>query len=193
MIRLGGRNFFWLLPLLALISYPLWMPPASDFLNPEGRGSSRADSSRAGGSLTLEDVVLSQFNRGRNDWRIDAEHLVTDNDASDLRLDKVDAVFLDQDSRGSIMRPAVHITSEHARYVEDQKTLTLTDKVIVTTESGYEIHAGRVRFLEGERQFKADAGVRIAGNNLTIHGRTLTYNLDTKSFQVDGEVDAQFH
>ena len=30
------RNLLWMLPLLLLVSSPLWVPPLSDFLTPRG-------------------------------------------------------------------------------------------------------------------------------------------------------------
>lgn len=189
----AARNLILLLPLLTLLTYPLWQPHAAKFLNPAGEPAGRAPktSQPGSGSLTMEEAEISQFSRGSKDWLVEAQGLIMDDEISDVRLEQVRAIFPDRDAGKGGSRAEVKVSGEHARYLQKEKILTLTDQVLITTASGYEIRCGLARFLENTRQIKADSDVRIGGNNLTIRGRALTYTIDARALLVEGGVKAR--
>ncbi len=186
------KNLFWLTPLLVLLTYRLWQPAVADFLKP-------ADISLSGGSvgadryLTMEGVAFSQSNNGRQEWRINARSLYSEEDEKDLRLEGVRAEFFGEPDRDGEPRKATNIRSSKARYEKAKQLLTLKDDVVVSTASGYEMRTETLYYREDLRQMSATSGVAITGRGMTLTGKDMEYDLDSQYLVVDGRVTAEIY
>ncbi|MCF6289597.1 MAG: LPS export ABC transporter periplasmic protein LptC [Desulfobacterales bacterium] len=180
-----ARHLFWIIPLTALITSPLWGPPAARFLRPRVSETSvkGAELKSVGKTFVMEDIVFTQCNKGKQQWRLKAASLYTAGSEDDIRLIRVQAEFIgdDHDQRTTI-------SGDRARYQADRQLLSINDKVTVKTANGYEMHTPQLRFQEKKRLLLADNGVTVTGERFQVTGQRLRYYLDSNDVRVEGRV-----
>lgn len=179
------RDLFWLLPVLALLTYPLWRPLAVGFLSPRSASDPAGETRPAGKTFVMDDIVFSQSKNGVKEWQVKARQLYTDVSEENLKMDEVEAVFTGR-SGGPDKEP-VHISGGQGHYNAAKQVLTLTDDVVVTT-GGYEMRTNRLQYLGNVEQFKVTDKVRITGKNFEADGTSLIYDLQSGDYQVGGRV-----
>jgi len=188
------KNLFWLIPLLVLLTYRLWQPYAADFLmRPADEINVSGGAAGSDRYLTMEGVAFSQFNKGRQEWRINARSLYSEEEEKDLRLEGVRAEFFGEAARNGEPQPATNIRSSRARYEKAKQLLTLHDDVVVSTASGYEMRTETLYYREDLRQMNATSGVAVTGKGLSLTGREMAYDLDSQYLVVDGRVTAEIY
>lgn len=178
------RVLLLLIPLLLTLAAPLWWPAAADFLSPPGgveEGPAQGANTR---QFAMEGVRFSQSRGGRPEWRINAARLVTAGKrGNEMHLEEVNAVLQREGT------DRVHITSDKGIYDSQAQLLTLIDHVLVRMRNGYVLHTDVLRYSEKESKVETQAPVRLVGQDLTINGRGMTYDLKTGSYTVGGRVD----
>jgi LPS export ABC transporter protein LptC len=187
------KNLFWFIPLLALLTFPLWRPTVADFLRPAAAINNARVADGPARILSLGDLVFSQFDKGRQEWRIKASTLYSENSDQDMRLEDVVADFFDKTGAGGEPVPATRIRSGKARYVKERHLLTLNDNVVVTMTNGYEMYTDILYYREDLGQLHATSGVTIIGQGLMLRGRKMAYDPERKYLQVDGQVAAEIY
>jgi LPS export ABC transporter protein LptC len=180
------KNLFWGIPLLVLLTYPLWQPYVADFLRPAADINVSVEGAGADRYLTMKGVAFSQFNKGRQEWRINASSLYSEEGEKDLRLEGVRAEFFGEEA-------TTNIQSSRARYEKAKQLLTLNDDVVVITASGYELRTETLYFREDLRRMSAKSGVAVTGKGLSLAGREMAYELDSQHLVVDGQVTAEIY
>ena len=177
------RNLLILLPLLLLVSAPLWRDGVTNFLNPRGEFDLKDKSGSVPTRLfTMEEVFMSQSTKGIKEWDIKAAKVYSEGSDSDIRLDVVDAVFYDKE------KPDANISSAEAVYDEKKQILTLMDNVHLVTRDGYELRTEVLCYLAEFQKVKTAAKVRLSGEDIDIRGKSLFYDLKTGAFRVGGRV-----
>lgn len=185
------KNLFWFIPLLVLLAFPLWRPFVADFLRPAAAINDVRVADGPDQTLTLAGLIFSQFDKGRQEWRIKASTLYSENGDQDMRLKNVVAEFFGEAVAGGESVPTTRIRSDKARYVKEKHLLTLHDNVVVTMTNGYEMHTDILYYREDLRQLHATAGVTITGQGLMLRGREMVYDPERRYLQVDGQVAAE--
>ena len=180
-----ARHLFWLAPLALLLTSPLWGPPVARFLLPRISETSAkgAELKSAGKTFAMEDIVFTQSNKGKRQWRLKAASLYTAGSEEDIRLDTVEAEFIGDDDT-----QRTTISGDRARYQSDLQLLSINDNVAVKAANGYEMHAPQLRFQEKERLLLADNGVTVTGERFQVTGQRLRYDLATNDVRVEGRV-----
>ena len=187
------KNLFWFIPLLTLLTYPFWQQYVADFLRPVDDINASVEGAGAGRYLTMKGVAFSQFNKGRQEWRINASSLYSEEEEKDLRLEGVRAEFFGEAASDGEPQPATNIRSSRARYEKAKQLLTLNDDVVVITASGYELRTETLYFREDLRRMSATSGVTVTGKGLSLTGREMAYELDSQYLVVDGQVTAEIY
>lgn len=187
------KNLSWFIPLLILLTYRLWQPPVADFLRPADVSSVAGGGPGSDRYLTMEGVAFSQSNKGRQEWRINARSLYSEEEEKDLRLEGVRAEFFGKTTSDGEPQPATNIRSSRARYEKAKQLLTLNDDVIVSTASGYKLRTETLYFREDLRKLNGTSGVAVAGKGLSLTGREMTYDLDSQYLVVEGRVTAEIN
>lgn len=184
---IAARNLFWLLPVLALTSFPLWKPPVKAFLTPRS-GTGEVGITRSnGGAFRMDKVIFSQSKKGTRDWQIKADRLYTVGNEDYIRMERVAALFSGAGNTDQGGKP-MYISGGEGAYYNNLKVLTLADDVVVHTSDGYEMQTENLTYLEGLRQFKTSNGIKILGHNIDLRGRGLFYDLASGDYVVDGRV-----
>ncbi|MEA2085167.1 MAG: LPS export ABC transporter periplasmic protein LptC [Thermodesulfobacteriota bacterium] len=172
-----------LLPLLLLVSAPLWRDGIANFLKPRGEFDLKGKSGSAPTRLfTMEEVRLSQSTKGIKEWDIKAAKVYSHGADSGIRIDGVEAVFYDK------KKPSADISSGKATYDEKKQILTLVDDVHLVTRDGHELRTEILRYLAKFQKVKTAAKVRLSGEDFDIRGNSLFYDLKTGAFRVGGRV-----
>jgi len=187
------KNLFWFIPLLALVTFPLWQPHVKDFLQPTAPMDSPQVAAGPEQSLTLAGLTFFLYNKGRQEWRIKASSMYSEEGEKDMRLENVEADFFGETAKGEESPPTAYIRSDKARYEKERQLLTLRDNVVVTTISGYEMLTDVLYYREDLHQLHATAGVTIIGQGLLLTGREMTYDPERRHLQVDGQVTAEIY
>ncbi len=185
----GIRNILWILPLLLLVTSPLWKQAFTDFLKPRGDFIASADQlSVRSRTFSMEDVQMVQSSKGKDKWHVDVKYLFTKEDKEDqLQLQDVSAVFYgSKKGPGGEMR--TKIDSGEGIFDTKQKILTLSDGVTLKPENGNELRTRVLQYNEKGRKIEASSGVSIKSDNFYVRGQNMEYDPDTGDFKVSGSV-----
>ncbi len=185
------RNLFWQIPLIIVLTFPFWQSFVVDFLDPADEVVTAADTRRQAGSFSMEKVIFSQFKKGTKEWHINAEYLYSENNEDDLEMEKISARFLGSPPNKEDTKPSTHITGNKARYKKNKQILTISEDVKVVTDDGYKVETEVLLFQEKAGKLKASSGVHITGDKVAVQGRELTYDLNTRNFEIQGRVAAE--
>lgn len=179
----GIRNILWLLPLLLLVTWPLWGGPVEDFLAPPKHADSTEQSTLpTPKNFSMDGVIFHQDKEGIKDWRINTKRLYTVGGESRLKMEQVQAtVFKEQ-------QPRFHITSNEGLYDSKRQLLTLMDNVNVVNGEGDEIKTSVLQYDDKNREIETDAPVQIESKNIEITGTGLKYNMDSGAYEIGGRM-----
>lgn len=130
----------------------------------------------------MEDVFFTQWNKGVEEFVVQASRLYNGERNQTIRMDDVKAIISRRDDQQT------RITGDNAFYNTGQKILTLADNVRLLTDDGYDLQTSVLRYLTDARQVETSAQVRLAGKNMRISGTGLRYDLTSGDFKVGGRV-----
>jgi LPS export ABC transporter protein LptC len=183
------RNLLWILPLAALISFPLWKPLATNFLSPERSVKQSVDehisAQRESRSAEMLEIDFMQNREGRKEWQIKASRLFSMEDEKHLQLEEVEALFFGKAGKDV---GQTRINSRRASYEADRQLLILQDDVIIKDDKGYEIQTDSLDYHGDERKIRTNSGVKITGHNIKVSGDSLIYNIDSGNYRLDGNI-----
>lgn len=182
------RNLLWILPLAALLTFPLWKPIAADFLSP-GRKNipppvPALTNSHVLSSTEMDGVHFEQSKNGVKEWLLTASRLYSKENDSDLQLEEVSARFLG----GTGSNRETDIRSRKARYNAETKQLSLFEKVVIHNDQGYQMETESLDYLAVEKKIRTTSAVNIKGNNIEVSGKRLLYDTVTGNFSLTGNV-----
>ena len=182
------RNLLWIMPLAALLAFPLWKPFAADFLSPERKKTisflpSLTDS-RVLTSTEMDGVHFEQSKDGVKEWLLTANRLYSEENDSDFQLENVYARFFG--STGS--NRETDIRSQKARYNAETKQLSLQGKVVIHNDRGYEMKTESLEYVAVEKKIRTTSAVNIKGNNIEVSGKRLLYDTVTGNYRLIGNV-----
>ncbi|MGW8193225.1 MAG: LPS export ABC transporter periplasmic protein LptC [Desulforhopalus sp.] len=178
------RNAIWLVPLLLLVTFPLWSIPVGDFLTPRGGFDEEL---RTGKSPTrhfnMDRVKILQNQKGKKTALIRAAKAQTGKTEDILLMDNVDADIFDED--GNI----TNIVARHGKYNTITKILTLIDDVVVhKTEDNQFLYSDLLYYDEEKRTVSSPGKTRLKGDDVEIKGGSLDYDIPTRSYVIDNRV-----
>jgi len=184
------RNLLWLAPLAALLTMPLWQPPAADFLSPARREKGQdpvAPSLTNPRALSISEMKGVQFEQSRNgtkDWLLTAGRLYSREGDPELQLEDVQALFFGPAGKNE----KTHIKSLKARYNQGTKQVTLSGDVVILNDQGFEIKTDSLEYLADEKRIRTDAAVNIRGSRIAVSGNQLLYDTLTGDYTIAGKV-----
>ncbi len=182
------RNLLWILPLAALLTFPLWKPFAADFLSPERKNSPPSvptlTNSRILTSTEMEGVHFEQSQNGVKEWFLTASRLYSIENDSAMTLEDVSARFFGS----AASNKETDIRSQKARYNTETKQLSLLGKVVINNDQGYEMMTESLDYLAVEKKIRTTSAVNIKGNNIEVSGERLLYDTATGNYILTGNV-----
>jgi len=182
------RNLLWIMPLAALLAFPLWKPFAADFLSPERKKTisflpSLTDS-RVLTSTEMDGVHFEQSKNGVKEWLLTASRLYSIENDSDMELEDVKALFFGTTGK----KEEASIRSQKARYNPDTRQLTLKGEVVVQDYRGYEMQTKSLEYIASDKMIRTTSAVHVTGNNIDVSGNRLLYDIATGDYSLEGNV-----
>jgi LPS export ABC transporter protein LptC len=182
------RNILWIVPLAALLTLPLWKPLAADFLSPEREITAPSvpslTNSRVLTSTEMDGVHFEQSKNGAKEWLLTASRLYSIENNSDMQLEDVNASFFGTPGKSEETR----IRGQKARYNSVTKQINLHGGVVIQNDKGYEMQTESLEYLEKEKKITTDSKVKITGNNISVSGESLMYDLNSGNYRLEGNV-----
>jgi LPS export ABC transporter protein LptC len=182
------KNLLWILPLAALLAFPLWKPLAADFLNPERKKTipflPSLTNSRVLTSTEMDGVHFEQSKNGVKEWLLTANRLYSIDNDSDMELEDVKALFFGTTGK----KEEASIRSQKARYNTDTRQLTLRGKVVVQDHRGYEMQTQSLEYISSDKKIRTTSAVHVTGNNIDVSGKRLLYDIATGNYSLEGNV-----
>jgi len=182
------RNLLWIVPLVALLTMPLWKPFAADMLSSARKVTSVTTSSltsaRALSSSEMNGVQFEQSRNGAKEWLLSASRLYSTQNDADMRLEDVTALFFGTVGKNEETR----IRSQTARYNADKRQIALQGKVVIQIDKGYEMLTDSLEYLAAEKKIRTTSPVTIQGSNIEVRGNQLLYDTVTGNYRLEGNV-----
>lgn len=181
------RNLIWQLPLLLMLTGPLWWSAAGDLLQPRGNFANAGKKPTATPqSFTMEKVVLTHNRAGRDELILQAERVNSGMHADQLHLEGIAARMLGRNGQPYTLRGG------EAFYHAGHQIITVLDDVRLRTPDGQELKTEALRYLMKFRKIKTAEDVWLGSEELQVEGGNLFYDLVEGDFRVGGRVRVDF-
>lgn len=178
------RNIIWLVPLVLLITFPLWSIPVGTFLTP--RGGFDPDIKKGpvkDHDFNMETVRITQNQNGRKTAFIRAASGSTGDNPDILLMEEVDADIFDEE--GNITK----VIARRGKYNTATELLILIDDVVVDkTSDNQKLYTDLLHYDNIKRTVHCPGPTRVEGNNVTIDGGNLNYDIQTQTYQMSNGV-----
>lgn len=180
------RNYIWLLPLLAIVTSPLWWGLAGRVLGPR-TGEARATPPVVGllNTFVLHQVTLNQSRSGVDDLFVKAIQVNSGRVADELEMLGVEGVMTGTER-------SVKFSGGKARYEPTAQVLSVGERVKLETSDGYRLETESFRCLTASRQVESEQVLNMAGSGLRLRGKGFLYSLVTGDFRIGGRVLVDF-
>jgi len=178
------RNTVWLVPLIMILTFPLWRIPVGSFLTARGETEHKPKNTSSGSrNFNMETVKIWQNQKGKKTALIRARSAHTDDTPDLLTLSTVDAEIYDEE--GNI----THIISDTGKYNITTKILTLIGDVVVSKTYDKQLLYTDLLYYDSDRRTVNCPGkTRLIGEDIRIDGGSLDYSIDTSKYEIGGRV-----
>ncbi len=184
MITLNRRNLVWLIPMLLIITFPLWRLPVGSFLAPrvsEDSAITTMDEDRH--DFVMQKVIIAQNQAGKKTAEIRSWQAYTGDKPEEYVLVSVDAdLFDDQGNR-------VNVKAESGIYNTQTKHLILsTDVVVDRVAQNQQLYTDLLHYYDEKRLIDSPVATKMVAENATINGSSLHYDIVTGQYLIGGRV-----
>ena len=182
------RNSVWILPLLLILTGPLWWAKAGDLLKPRGGVVvvNRDSLDPQTHTFVMGQAVFTSYINDREEFVLKAAHVRSGMHEEQLELEDVKAEFAGKDGRSTVM------TGGEAYYDKDRQVITVIDNVRIQTPDGQLVKTEALRYLVRYRKVKTAEDVWLGDKSFQVRGGNLFYDLVDGNFRVGGRVSVDF-
>ena len=184
MISLNRRNLVWLIPVLIIVTFPVWKIPISSFLAPRGLEESSVDTGTdKEHDFVMQKVLITQNQAGEKTAEIRARQAYTSDKPDEFVLVDIDADLFDD--QGDM----VNIKAESGIYNTQTRHLILNKNVIVTREADkQQLFTDLLHYYDEKRIIDSPVPTRMVAEGAEIRGSSLRYDIVTGQYLVGGRV-----
>lgn len=173
------RHLFWQLPLVFLVTMPLWWKFAAKVLDPHGKIA--VVDVIAEKKITMDGVILTQVRAGKTELILHADHIDSQKNQEIFYLQRVAAKLFKGDK-------TINVTSSEAIYNNSQQVVTLLDNVYLTDSDSLELETSVLRFLTKYNKIKSAAPFKATSGKMKVSGTSFYYDLVSGDFRVGKRV-----
>jgi LPS export ABC transporter protein LptC len=181
-----ARNKILLLPLLAVLTYPLWQPPVARFLAPRESEIvfSKKTTSTDARKLHLSDITLSQSRGDKLEMVLKADSVATgEAKSADYHFTAIACQIYDEQGLPT------RIKGGEALLASDKNLITIVENVEVVSGDGtFQIKTDALRYFIDYQVAKTATPVVVITEGRVVYGNSMMYNLRTNAFRVGGGV-----
>ena len=176
-----SRNLLWQVPLLAIILTPLWWGGLAKFLSVDVTKQGQRGVGKAKSSFVMQKVKLSQAENGKEEIRLDALRLYSEDDQNVLFFDSPVVQLVGNPEEPFTVKggSAVYESKKQILTLHEDVELVSADTVVTTSV---------LRYLSKYKKVKSAAEVDINGDGLRITGTSFFYDLVSGDFRVGKRV-----
>lgn len=184
MIRLNRRNLVWLIPVLMIVTFPVWQLPISSFLTPRGiEESDVATGTEKEHDFVMQKVLITQNQAGEKTAEIRARQAYTSDKPDEFVLVDVDSDLYDD--QGDM----VNIKADSGIYNTQTKHLILNKNVVVSRDSQkQQLFTDLLHYYDDNRIIDSPVPTRMVAEGAEIKGSNLRYDIVTGQYLVGGRV-----
>lgn len=180
------RNYIWLLPLLVVVTAPVWWNLAGRLLGPRsGNFRVTPPAERQLNTFVLHRVALTQTRAGVDDLFVKATQVKSGRVADELEMLDVEGVMTGKER-------SVKFSGGTANYEPTKQVLSVGERVQLVTSDGYHLETESLRCLTASRQVESEQVLNMGGTGLKLRGKSFLYSLPTGNFQIGGRVLVDF-
>ena len=179
------RNTIWLVPLLFVVTFPLWSIPVGKFLTP--RGGFDPDINKLPTdthNFTMNTVKILQNQKGKKTALIRAAKAHTDSSDNDiLILETVDADLFDNSDN------ITRVLAKTGKYNMITKVLTLIEDVVVNkTKDEQFLYTDLLYYNSEQRTINCPGKTLLKSEGAEIDGGSLDYDVNTEKYVIGNRV-----
>ena len=180
------RNLLWIMPLVLLVTSPLWQPPVAAFLTPRGGYNPKlahvADESPIQ-NFIMDSVAITMTSNGKEEWQIDAERAFTGENDHEIEMVGVSAMYI-----GTEKEP-INISSRKGHYNINERHLILTDHAVVTKPTkDQQLFSDRLDYYDATKMVVSPGKVDLQAPGLKLTGGRMDYDLSTNGYEFSNRV-----
>ena len=180
------RNYIWLLPLLAVVTAPLWWGLAGRLLGPRSSSVNATPAAeRQLNTFVLHRVALTQTRDGVDDLFVKAAQVKSGRVADELEMLEVEGVMTGKER-------SLKFSGGRASYEPTKQVLSVGEQVKLVTSDGYHLETESLRCLTATRQVESEQVLNMGGSGLKLRGKSFLYSLPTGDFRIGGRVLVDF-
>ena len=181
---LKSRNFLWIIPILLLITFPLWRIPLVSFLEPRGGyDPTFGKQDRSVHNFLMEKIVILQDQEGKRTAIVRADQAHTTEIPNEFTLTQVDADLFSEEG------DQVHVVAEKGDYNTDTRELYLEKDVsVVRVAEDQKLFTDNLYYYDESRKIHSPTPTRLVGKNIEIKGQNLDYDIATNQYRIGGRV-----
>lgn len=180
------RNLLWLLPLLFLMTSPVWHPLVSAFLTPRGGYNPKLAQPQEESPMEnfiLDRVAITMTSQGVEEWQIDAERAFTGTQEHGIDMEEVLAMYIGK------KREPINIESRKGTYRVDTRLLILTDHVKVSKPTKNQVLlTDRLEYDDTTKKLVSPGKVYIQAPKMKIDAGHMNYDFATEGFDFSERV-----
>lgn len=187
---MNRRNTVWLVPLVAIFTFPLWKIPVGAFLSPRGEIQSQAQQQEKTptNSLSMKDLVIYKYQGDKQDTVVRSNRAYSGDDPDLIFFDEIDADVFDKN--GEIIK----ITSRQAEYNQKSQILVLIKDVVADkTVSNQKLLTDKMNYNTVTEIAHAPAKTTIISPDAEIVGGNFTYDVKTGTYTMKKRVNTLIH
>lgn len=186
------RNIVWLIPLVILVTFPLWSIPVGTFLTPRnGFDLTMEQQSEKGKDLqtfSMKKPILYQYKNDTTTAVIRAESMKSGNNSKMFFLQKVDSDLYGSDGTRT------HIIAQSGTYNTNSEILNLLGSVVVNkVGEDQQLNTNRLIYNGKKDTINCPKDVLITSEDAKIEGGSLIYQIDKRRYDIGGRVYCTFH
>ena len=182
---LTRRSAVWLIPLLLVITYPLWHIPLAAFLAPRGGfDPSYGKDEKESYNFRLKLPVIYEYKDGRQSAIIHAKAGYSTDKPDEYALEVVDAdVF-------NLSGELTHIVAKRGVYQAVEKLLTLIDDVVIDKPvANQRLYSDLLYYDDKKQTVTCPGATRLAGEDIEVTGSTFFHDVKEGRSEMDGRVN----
>ncbi len=178
------RNTIWLVPLIIIVTYPLWSVPVGNFLSPRGSVDPAPNQLHPDNqNFNMNTVQILQNQKGQKTALVRGRKAHTGVNPNVLVMEFVNADLFD--AQGNITK----IIANTGEYNTTSKILTLTDDVVINRIHDKQfLYTDLLKYDSEKRTVKCPGKIRLEGKNIEIDGGSLDYDVTSGSYEIGKRV-----